>query len=355
LVGDEARMMGLGWVARAALDLREYQAAGLTRVVETMAGEAERLLEDERQPGAEGDRVTLAGALSLGNGGDPRLREERRWVEVPAGPFWRGAADGDGGATKDERPAGLVVVSAFLIQRWPVTVGEYLRFVDARGYEAGASVWSLPGLRWLAENSISSPRRLEEQLKRPYNVPMIGVSWWEAEAYCAWLTVQRGTADGMVIRLPTEAEWEKAARGGVEVDGGRRRYPWGWVWNAAKANVEGRLGGVCPVGCFPRGYGPYGAWDQAGNVWEWCLDEIDRAAYRRLKHQDPVVQQTSETSFRALRGGGWIFDALSVRVSSRNWLGPRVSHDNVGFRCVLARPVAPAAVRRGKRARSKRP
>jgi predicted MPP superfamily phosphohydrolase len=199
LPGDDARVTALGWVSRAALDLREYQAAGLARVVERMAAEAERLLEDKRQPGAESDRVTLAGALSLGNGGDPRLREERRWVEVPAGPFWRGAAQGDRDAGPFEKPAGLVDVWEFRIQRWPVTVGEYLRFVDAKGYDVGMLVWSKGGIRWRATERISAPGRWEKQLKGPHNAPVVEVSWWEAEAYCAWLTSLRKAGDETVM------------------------------------------------------------------------------------------------------------------------------------------------------------
>jgi formylglycine-generating enzyme required for sulfatase activity len=302
--------------------------------------------------------VTAAAALSLGNGGDPRLREERRGVEVPAGPFWRGAAEGDEQAYSWEQPAGLVEVSAFRIQRWPVTVGEYVRFVDAKGY-AATEGWSVEGLAWRAKDGIAAPHRWEAQLKLPHNVPVTGVSWWEAEAYCTWLTSLRG--DGGLIRLPTEAEWEKAARGGEELGGlaippQGRRYPWGWEWEAAKANVEQRLGGVSPVGCFPGGHGPYGAWDQAGNVWEWCQDWFDAKAYERPQRKDPALLDEQEAPLvglydpaandgkggtirargRALRGGGWDDGAQGARVSCRAGSRPWGRDDYLGFRCVSA-------------------
>jgi formylglycine-generating enzyme required for sulfatase activity len=352
LATDEART-ALGWIGRAMLDLREYQAAGLERVVERMAAEAERLLDEAGQPGPEAERVTVAAALALGNGSDPRLREERRWVEVPAGAYWRGAAEGDEGAEDDEVPAGLVEVSGFWMARWPVTVGEYARFVEGKGYAAPEG-WSAEWLAWRAKDAITGPDRWEAQVQQPQNVPVTGVSWWEAEAYCAWLTSLRG--DGRVIRLPTEAEWEKAARGGEELGGlaippRKRRYPWGWEWDAAKANVEGRLGGVCPVGCFPGGHGPYGVWDQAGNVWEWCQDWFDPKAYERPRQKDPAVlthegvreQQTIDSGgnlvrarVRALRGGGWGNGAQVAWVSYRHRYGPWGRGDSLGFRCVSA-------------------
>jgi formylglycine-generating enzyme required for sulfatase activity len=187
------------------------------------------------------------------------------------------------------------------------------------------------------------------------------VSWWEAEAYCAWLTSLVGSDDGTVIRLPTEAEWEKAARGGEDLAGtalppGKRRYPWGWAWDASKANVEGRLGGVCPVGCFPEDRGAYGTWDVAGNVWEWCLDWFDPAAYARPARRDPALLGAAaapeldlydpaanggkggnaRARVRAFRGGGWGDGAQSARVSCRSWDGPWNRNVVLGFRCVAA-------------------
>ena len=148
------------------------------RVAERMAPEAERLLEATDQPRPEGERLAMAKALALCNGGDPRLREERRWVEVPAGWYWRGAAEEDPNADEDETPAGLVEVSGFQLQRWPVTVGEYLRFVDAKGYEMPAPLWSPEGLAWREKDAMTAPDAWVVQLRRPHNVPVTGVSWW---------------------------------------------------------------------------------------------------------------------------------------------------------------------------------
>ncbi len=237
-------------------------------------------------------------------------------------------------------------VSGFRIQRWPVTVGEYLRFVEAKGYEA-VDGWSPEGLARRAKDGWSSPHEWAAQLKQPHNVPVTGVSWWEAEAYCAWMTSLRlGPGDGRVIRLPTEAEWEKAARGGEELVGlqlppRKRRYPWGSRWDATWANVEERLSSVCPVGCLPGGHGPYGAWDQAGNVWEWCLDWFDHEAYARPLQPNPAVLVADglpdqDARGRALRGGGWGHGARLARVSDRNRAWPWRRSDDLGFRCVSA-------------------
>jgi formylglycine-generating enzyme required for sulfatase activity len=344
-------------VAAAAMLLEDVEQFELDKaVLEPIRAERDGLLGVLADAKTE-EKVRLGIGEALGRVGDTRLSEERRWVEVPAGPFWRGAAPEDKDAKDNEKPAGLVELSGFRVQRWPVTVGEYARFVDTKGYEVGAPVWSAEGLAWQAKEAIVTPDGWDGQLKGPHNAPVTGVSWWEAEAYCAWMADRLQLRGGAVIRLPTEAEWEKAARGGEEVGGKKRRYPWGWGWDAGKTNVEFRLGGVCPVGCFPAGHGPYDAWDQAGNVWEWCLDWYDPSAYTRtvptkpwvldpadvpeLRAYDPWKVDGMNARCRTVRGGSWYEGAEGVKVSCRDWHRSWKRYDHVGFRCVLAPTAGP--------------
>jgi formylglycine-generating enzyme required for sulfatase activity len=313
-----------------------------------------QMLADPSTPEKERLRI----GEKLGRTGDPRLTEEARWIAVPGGPYWRGAAEGEDALYFGEEPTNIVEVSTFWIQRWVVTISEYARFVDAKGYEA-RMWWSADGWTRREHEKMTGPYEWAAQLGKSANLPVTGVSYYEAEAYCAWNTSQTGgSGRGWVTRLPTEAEWEKAARGGEELVGldmppRKRSYPWGTAWDNAKANVEGRLDGPSPVGCFPAGYGVYGTWDQAGNVWEWCADWFDPKAYYRKNKADPLVPDLEgvprqdmydnegnkvRTHCRVLRGGGWNSAELFTRVSYRYWYEPWRRNAGVGFRCVAAPP-----------------
>ena len=299
--------------------------------------EALPVLSDPKQEIAESVRIEVA--AGLGRTIDPRLTDQKRWVTIPAGPFWRGAAPDDDQAYDNEKPAGKVQVSEFWLQRWPVTVGEFARFVhDAQGY-ADPQWWDQPeGWDWRKQKSITTPDNWADQLDGPTNVPVTEVSWWEARAWCRWYTtVAPELPDGWVVRLPTEAEWEKAARGGLTLANGRRNlsphraYPWGKTWNAANAADEA----LCSVGCFAAGNGPYGAWDQAGSVWEWCLDWF-ADAYLSAEEVDPAGALSGES--RVLRGGGWRSSTRNLRVSCRGYNEPWGRDVRLGLRCVAGPP-----------------
>ena len=170
-------------------------------------------------------------------------------------------------------------MGAFQIGRYPVTVEEYGRFVEDDGYE---------NQRWWKEGGLGEqqqPGGWEDQLLHPSR-PVVRVNWYEAAAYCAW-------AGG---RLPSEAEWERAARG---AEG--RKYPWG---NEApdpdRANYDKtKVGRPTPVGLSPRGATPEGVQDMAGNVWEWVAD-WDRERYDRKS-----TGKKEEQQYRVVRGGSW--------------------------------------------------
>ncbi|EYF07748.1 Hypothetical protein CAP_8249 [Chondromyces apiculatus DSM 436] len=344
----------------AMFDLEPFLLAPIRRERDAMLG----VLEDGRSP--EPLRVGVGEAL--GRVGDPRLIEERRWVEVPEGPFFRGAPADDEQAMEDEKPGHVVPwLPRILVQRWPVTIEEFSRFVEDRGYEASA-FWTEEGWAFRCREGLSAPEGWAVQRQGAWNAPVTGMSFWEAEAYCRWLDRRRRPAqlpEGWVVRLPTESEWEKAARGGLELDEGQenphpeRRYPWGGPWNTHLANTGFRFQRVTPVGCFPGGEGPYGAWDQAGNVWEWCADWYDPGAWEAyvrggpgqpalvaldaaLAPEMPILDaqgSTVRTRCRVLRGGGWGISALIARVSYRGQGEPWRRDGVTGLRCVAGPPL----------------
>jgi formylglycine-generating enzyme required for sulfatase activity len=172
----------------------------------------------------------------------------------------------------------------------------------------------------------------------------VGISWYEAEAYCTWLSHHLAEVKpdwwqpGLEVALPSEAQWEYAARGGEG-----RTYPWGaQAPDSEHANFGNPEGQTNPVGCCPRGQTPAGLCDMAGNVWEWCLDAWDGAAYRkRLKKGDKkrnIVNNPvtfGNTAIRVLRGGAWGSGARALRAAYRDGDHAGYRFRYFGFRCVL--------------------
>ena len=246
--------------------------------------------------------VRLEAAEALGQAGDPRLARDN-WITIEDGEFWMGAQKDDPAkpnydpdASEDEAPVRKVRLAAYQIGRYPVTVEEYRRFVEDDGYR-NERWWRAGGF-----GKDKEPENWDEQVLHP-NRPVAYVSWYEAAAYCAWAGV----------RLPGEAEWERAARG---QEG--REYPWGPDKpDETRANFDGKVGSATPVGLYPRGATPEGIDDMAGNVWEWVED--------RYEGQEGV---------RVLRGGSFSVNAGGLRASNRDRVGPGGRDDSIGFRCV---------------------
>jgi formylglycine-generating enzyme required for sulfatase activity len=152
--------------------------------------------------------------------------------------------------------------------------------------------------------------------------PVINLSWEDANAYCNWLSKKKG----LNFKLPTEAQWEKAARG---ADG--RKYPWGNNEpDETMANFEEKGGKTSPVGSYPNGASPYGLLDMAGNVWEWCRDWYGSDYYRKSSERNPPGPRTGTT--RVLRGGSWSNDAANVRCAFRGFEFPLLRINSLGFR-----------------------
>jgi serine/threonine-protein kinase len=241
----------------------------------------------------------LACTLAAAAGADPP-RDPVEMVAVPAGDFWMGSEDAD--ADRDERPATRVRLEAFWIDRVEVTNARY-------GACAAAGACTNP----VGPGFVDATRA---------DHPVSVASWGQAAAYCRWARK----------RLPTEAEWEKAARG---VDG--RRYPWGSDMEPGRAN-GGYTAGTAAVGDFAAGASPYGALDMAGNVWEWTA-----SLYRPYPYvpgdgrEDPAARGA-----RVNRGGSWYYGAWYLRTTYRataDHIYRRIG--DLGFRC--ARSAAPDA------------
>ncbi len=218
-------------------------------------------------------------------------------VMVPAGPFTMGTDSGDA----EDAPAHSVDLPAFEIDKFEVTNDDFALFVDATGYQTDAEGSGGQSWRKYAEGK--------------GNHPVVKVTWNDAVAFCEWAGK----------RLPTEEEWEKAARG----DDGRA-YPWGNDFDASQANVKDTgLRSTTAVGSFPGGASPYGAEDMGGNVWEWTATWFK--AYPGGADDNPYYGER----FRVTRGGAWFEEAPQVTAFNRNAADPDITaNDDLGFRCV---------------------
>jgi gamma-glutamyl hercynylcysteine S-oxide synthase len=259
----------------------------------------------------------VAAGEELARIGDERATAIDR-VLIPAGTFLFGGSAAEGEAAVAGRP---VMVSAFSIDRYPVTVGAYAEFVEARGYEQ-RRFWSRAGWSWRTRERIDRPRFWGEEAWALYlvpNHPVVGVCAYEAEAYAAFRS----------SRLPTEAEWERACRG---ADG--RRYPWGDSWRADASGSRG-VGprGTVAIGTYPGGRSPHGLLDVVGCVWQWCADASDADALEQ--DEDPFVNPDDydDATERITRGGAWNNLPWNVCCTSRNAYPPTARFSNVGFRC----------------------
>lgn len=258
---------------------------------------------------------------------------EPQMIIIPAGPFLMGTPENrvediialgfKQEQVEREVPQHRVILRAYAIGRYPVTNAEFGRFIEDSGYEI-PKFWTDSGWRVKERNGWRLPRYWENNRWNGASKPVVGISWYEAVAYCKWLSAKSSKA----YRLPSEAEWEKAARG---TDG--RVYPWGDNWDTSRCNNrESGPGCTTLVGQYPLGDSPYGVSDMVGQVWEWCSSQFVKHPYILEDDRDNLEGESD----RVLRGGSWWNHnpAGHCRCSYRNWTGPQYRHYRRGFRCV---------------------
>jgi len=249
-------------------------------------------------PGAQGPSLdpNRYSVHTFRTGGDGATR-----VLIPGGTFTRGTRSETG--EYDERPAREVSLKPYYINLYEVTNQQYAAFIRATGHRQQNVMVFFDDL---------------SQLMGPTQ-PAVGVSWFDATAYCTW-------AGG---RLPTEAEWERAARGEDE-----RQWPWGNQFREGYANVRGNEDGYqysAPVGSFEAGRSPYGLYDMAGNVSEWVSDWYDEFYYR--EGEVTLPKGAEEGTAKVIRGGSWNDPPSAARTTKRMAIAPGRTDAIIGFRC----------------------
>jgi iron(II)-dependent oxidoreductase len=320
---DVARTVAL---VGALLDL---PGDGARRAALCVAGHADRLaglrsrigdvLLDTVQTGALRPAERIAAGRALSILGDPRDLEIL--ADIPGGAFTMGCASNPNSA-----PPHRVVVGSFRIGAYPVTNARYAAFVRATGR------------RWTSPDGTGPDRA---------NMPATDLTWHDARAFCAWLTTnwrrEGRIAGDRSVRLPTEPEWERAARGDQPAPADGVVHPWGLGWDDDRVNGETTgANDVCAVGLFPRGRSPYGCFDMAGQVWEWCQtlwgEDMARPSFAYPYRDDGrEVAGAPDAVRRVLRGGCFSSGPAKANVSYRGSLEAGGFWRGNGFRIVVAR------------------
>jgi hypothetical protein len=250
----------------------------------------------------------LSAGRELNEHGDPRpgvgLRKDGLpdipWAKIPAGDFIFGF---------DRR----IDLNEYYIARYTVTNAQFEAFINDNGFSDA---------RWWEGLAVQEDGPEEIRWEQP-NYPRVRVSWYGAVAFCRWLSAQLG----FTIRLPTEEEWEKAARGPNGAI-----YPWGSSYIAGYSNINEAISGIssthlrepCAVGMFPHAQSTYGVHDMIGNVWEWCLNDF----------RNPTHIELGGDGLRAMRGGSWSNDRLFAHTARRQGKEPTTRFNEIGFRIV---------------------
>lgn len=290
---------------------------------------------------------------------DEKQKLPEGMVLIPEGPFLMGSTEEDIKKVLEldrnveasrfdvEVPQREVYMSAYLIDKYPVTNAKYRKFIESGGYKQ-RDFWSDAGWDYVQQSKPLDSDGVHSALDGEDDCPVVNVSWYEAEAFARYAGK----------RLPTEAEWEKAARG---TDG--RIYPWGNEYDKTRLNcAESKIEKPTPVTKFPEGISGYGCFDMAGNVWEWTADWFDSQYYRSAPDRDPQGPAKAEdkpffgrpedvgtsiydlepaeagdstlSDCKVLRGGSWNGGGvIHIRCANRDYDEPDYKNDTIGFRC----------------------
>jgi len=313
--------------ARALVDIHHANREKPT--LEEARARLIQIMHSDAEPEHRADAGTILGRL-----GDQR--DLKKFIPVKPGNY--------------ALSTGKVKINPFEIAKYPVTNSQYKEFVDAKGYKT-ESYWTEQGLRWLEANQAETPRFWYNRKWNCPNVPVVGVSWYEADAFCRWLTKNNSEYKYF---LPDENQWEAAAAGF-----NKRKYPWGPEWQEKYCNSEeSGIEKTSAVGLFEQGNTPEGVSDMAGNVWEWTSSDYHSEQRLSDFDYDPDMQklwdayekssdeekgklrgqlikklEEKERTLPVLRGGGWYFYRDFMRCADRNGFNPYLSFNDVGFRC----------------------
>lgn len=245
--------------------------------------------------------------------------DETEMIEIPSGEFEMGNDTLD--ALDNEIPIHRVYLDKYWIDRYPVTIKQYRQFIHAGGYTK-SEFWSPEGWQWLQKNSITQPLYWQEETTQE-NHPVSGVSWYEADAYARFIGK----------RLPTEAEWEKAASWDIK-NGCRRTYPWGEMEpNSQLCNHNNIHQQTTAVNNYLEGQSAFGLVDVLGNVWEWTATWFDGYPGFEFFPYRGYSKVYFDGQHRVLKGGSWATRPWALRCSFRNWYYPSVRQIIAGFRC----------------------
>lgn len=248
------------------------------------------------------------------------------FIKIPAGPFIMGSNGNDPWANSDEMPQHRLELPDYWISKTPITNAQFRPFVESDGY-TNRNYWTEEGWDWCQKRPFVQPEYWDNPEYNGADHPVIGISWFEAVAYCRWLSAQIG----ITFRLPTEAEWEKAARG---PDG--RIWPWGDSWDPTACNYGNHR--TTRVGYYRIGASPYGVLDMAGNVWEWCATKWQKQYPYQVENEWEANYLKGNVR-RALRGGSHSSEHKDTRGSRRLNLLPRNRQYTIGFRIACDFPI----------------
>jgi len=311
-IGDQLAELG---DPRKGVGVIEYEVIEYAPQVQILLDELNDINTPSQRRLEIGDQLDAMGDPRPGVGLDANRLPDIDWVEIPAGPFIYGA-----GETQQ-----TIELPAYKISRYPVTNSQFQAFIDAGGYQDE---------RWWQDLEKPNP---EKPRWAQANRPRETVNWYEAIAYTRWLSAQLG----INVRLPTEQQWEKAARGPQGLV-----FPWGNEFRSGFANGDYDLKQTSAVGIYPHGKSPYQVADMAGNVMEWCLNDYEHPERVEVKPEvltdkDGIRYMDSEGSLletmsgHVLRGGSWLHRPVHLRSAYRAGFNADIHNYNVGFRLAL--------------------